>query len=75
MFDFNNLFHIDDLIPGNIKVDKKSHLGIPTYYIGFKKSYRIKLMFIIFDKINVYFEDDEDDSYETKYLTLTLNNE
>ena len=50
---FNNLIHIDDLIPENIKVDQKSHLGIPTCYIEFKKSYRVKQFFIIFHKIYI----------------------
>ena len=65
--------------PNNIKIDEKSYKSILIYYIGYvtiKDSKYVKinsvnLLYLIFSKVNEYFEEIN----KNKYLTLVATNE
>ena len=62
-----------------IKIDEKSYKNILVYYIGYVtikdskyiKFDRVNLLYVIFSKVNGYFEENN----ENKYLTLVPTNE
>ena len=85
--DLNNPTDINDLIHGNIKVDKISHLDFLIFCIGYKTSCNLKPLFIISNKMIGCMEDyddddddeeddddDDDDDEGTKYLRLIAHN-
>ena len=75
---FNNIINIKNFDPNNIKIDEKSYKNILIYYIGYvtiKDSKYVKInsvnpLYLIFSKVNGYFEEIN----ENKYLTLVLTN-
>ena len=76
---FSEIINIKDFDPNNIKIDKKSYKNILIYYIGYvmiKDSKYIKInsvnpLYLIFDKLNGYFEEIN----VNKYLRLVPTNE
>ena len=71
--------NIKNFDSNNIKIDKKSHKSILIYYIGnvtIKDSKYVKInsvnpLYLIFNKVNEYFED----TNGNKYLTLVPTND
>lgn len=49
--------------------------NILIFYIGYIASNSVKPLYIIFNKINGYFEENNGSNYENKYLTLTFIDE
>ena len=74
---FNDIINIKDFDPENIKIDEKSYRDILIYYTGYKavkkglKFYSVNLFYLIFDKMNGYFEGINGN----KCLTLDPTNE
>ena len=76
---FDDIINIKNFDPNNIKVDKKSYKNILIYYIGYvtvKDSKYVKInsvnpSYLIFSKLNGYFEEINGN----KYLTLAPTNE
>ena len=76
---FNDLINIKKFDPKNIKIDEKSYKNIFIYYIGYVtikvskyvKIYIVNPLYLIFNKVNEYFEKIN----ENKYLTLVPTNE
>ena len=76
---FNDTINIKSFDPNNIKIDEKSYKNILIYYIGYvtiKDSKYVKInsenpLFLIFSKVNGYFEGIN----KGKYLTLVPTNE
>ena len=76
---FNDVIKIKNFDPSNIKVDEKSYKNILIYYIGYVtiedtkyvKIYSVNLLYLIFNKVNGYFEEINGN----KYLTLVVTNE
>ena len=74
---FNDIIIIKDFDPENIKTDEKSYKNILFYcmvHVTIKKDlniYSVNPLYIIFDKVNRYFEEIN----ETKYLMLVPTNE
>ena len=76
---FNDTINIKTFDPNNIKIDKKSYGNILIYYIGhvtIKVSKYVKINsinppYLIFGKVNGYFEEVNGN----KYLTLVTTNE
>ena len=76
---FNDLINIKKFDPNNIKIDEKSYKNIFIYYIGYVtikvskyvKIYIVNPLYLIFNKVNEYFEKNN----ENKYLTLVPTNE
>ena len=76
---FNDLINIKKFDPNNIKIDEKSYKNIFIYYIGYVtikvskyvKIYIVNPLYLIFNKVNEYFEKIN----ENKYLTLVPTNE
>ena len=64
----------NDPVLKNIKEDENSFQNILTYYIGYRTSYGIKPLHIVFLRVNGYIEDDSDDEDENKHLTQILVN-
>ena len=68
----NDIINIENFDPNNIKIDEKSYKNILTYYIGYVtikkdlKTYSANPLYLIFHKVNGYFEEIN----ENKYLTL-----
>ena len=64
--------NIKDHDPNNIKIDEKSYENIPIYYIGYVtikkdlKIYSVNPLYLIFGKVNRYFEEINGN----KYITL-----
>ena len=75
----NNTINIKNFDPSNIKLDEKSYKNILIYYIGYVaikyskyvKIYSVNLLYLIFNKVNGYFEKINGN----KYLTLVPTNE
>ena len=76
---FYDLANIKIFDRNNIKIDEKSYKNILIYYIGYVtitdskyvKIYSVNPLYLIFSKVNGYFEEIN----ENKYLTLVSNNE
>ena len=71
------MINIKDFDPNNITIDKKSYKNILIYYIEYVtikkdlKNVSVNPLYVIFGKINGYFEDINGD----KYLMLLSTNE
>ena len=76
-FFFYDIIYIENFDPKNIKIDEKSYKNILIYYIEYVtikkdlKNVSVNPLYIIFGKINGYFEDINGD----KYLMLLSTNE
>ena len=57
---------INDFNRTNVKVDKRSDKNILIYYTGYEASDGVKPLYIDFNEINGYFEND----HLSKYVTL-----
>ena len=76
---FDDIINIKNFDPHNIKIDEKSYKNILIYYIGYvtiKDSKYVKInsvnpLYLIFSKVNGYFEEINGN----KYLTLVPTNE
>ena len=74
---FYDIIYIENFYPKNIKIDEKSYKNILIYYIEYVtikkdlKNVSVNPLYIIFGKINGYFEDINGD----KYLMLLSTNE
>ena len=74
---FYDIIYIENFDPKNIKIDEKSYKNILIYYIEYVtikkdlKNVSVNPLYIIFGKINGYFEDINGD----KYLMLLSTNE
>ena len=76
---FDDIINIKNFDPSNIKIDENSHKTILIYYIKYvtiKDSKYVKFnsvnpLYIIFSKVNGYFEEIS----KNKYLTLVPSNE
>ena len=76
---FDDIINIKSFNPNNIKIDEKSYKNIFVYYIGYvtiKYSKYVKInsvnpLYLIFNKVNGYFEKINGNTY----LTLALTNE
>ena len=76
---FNDITNIKNFDSNNIKIDRKSYKNILIYYIGYvtiKDSEYVKIScvnpsYLIFGKVNGYFEEINGN----EYLTLVLTNE
>ena len=74
----DDTINIKNFDPNNIKIDEKSYKNILIYYIGYvtiKDSKYVKInsvnpLYLIFSKVNRYFEEIN----ESKYLTLVPTN-
>ena len=68
---FNDNINIRNFDPNNIKIDEKSYKNILIYYIGYvtiKDSKYVKLyivnpLYLIFNKVNGYFEEINGNKY------------
>ena len=75
---FNDLINMKNVDANNIKIDEKSYKNILIYYIGYLtikdskyvKIYSVNPLHLIFNKVNGYFEENN----ENKYLTLLPTN-
>ena len=75
----NDIINIKDFDPNNIKIDQKSSKDIIIYYIGYVTIKNLKYvkinsvnpLYLIFSKVNGYFEEIN----KCKYLTLVPTNE
>ena len=75
---FNHIINIENFVPNKIKIGKKTCKNILIYYIGYatiKDSKYVKLnsvnpSYLIFRKVNGYFEE----TNKSKYLTLVSTN-
>ena len=76
---FNDVINVENLDPNNIEIDEKSYKEILIYYIGYVmikdskcvKIYSVNPLYLIFSKVNGYFEEIN----KNKYLTLIPTNE
>ena len=76
---FDDIINIKSFNPNNIKIDEKSYKNIFVYYIGYvtiKYSKYVKInsvnpFYLIFNKVNGYFEKINGNTF----LTLALTNE
>ena len=76
---FSDISNIKNFDPNNIKIDEKSYRDILICYIRFVtikdlkhvKINRVSPLYLIFNKVNGYFEEIN----ENKYLTLVPTNE
>ena len=76
---FNDIINIKHFDLNNIKIDGKSYKNILIYYIGhvtikdlkYIKIYSVNLLYLIFIKVNGYFEE----TSGNKYLMLVPANE
>ena len=75
---FNDIISIKVFDPDKIKIDKKSYKNILIYYTSYVtikdskyvKIYSVNPLYLIFNKVNEYF----DEINENKYLTLVPTN-
>ena len=67
----DDIINIKDFDVKNIKTDAKSYKNILIYYIGYLKIYCVNRLYIIFNKVNGYFEEING----SKHLTLVPTNE
>ena len=76
---FDDVINMKNVDPNNIKINEKSYKNILIYYIGYvtiKDSKYVKInsvnpLYLIFSKVNGYFEEIS----KNKYLTLVPTNE
>ena len=76
---FDDIINIKKFDLNNIKIDEKSYKNILVYYIGYVtikelkyvKINRVSSLYIIFSKMNRYFEE----IIKNKYLTIVPANE
>ena len=76
---FNDIINIKKFDPNNIKIDENSYKNISIYYIGYVtikdlkylKNSSVNPLYLIFNKVNGYFEEINGN----KYLTLVPTNE
>ena len=76
---FDDIINIKDFDPNNIKIDEKSYKNIVIYYIAYVtikdskyvKSSTVNPLYLMFNKINGYFEEINGN----KCLTLVPTNE
>ena len=76
---FNDIINIKNFDLNNIKIDENSYKDILIYYIGYvtikivkyKKMNSVNPLYLIFIKVNGYF----DEINKSKYLTLVPTNE
>ena len=76
---FNYIINIENFNPNNFKIDEKSYKNILIYYIGYVtikdskyvKMYSVNPLYLIFNKVNGYFEEINGN----KYLTLVPTND
>ena len=74
---FAYFINIKNFAPNNFKIDEKSHKNILIYYVAYvtiKKGleiYSVNPLYLIFNKLNRYFEEINGN----KYLTLVATNE
>ena len=75
---FDDVINIKNVDPNNIKINEKLYKNILIYYIGYvtKDSKYVKInsvnpLYLIFSKVNGYFEEIN----KNKYLTLVPTNE
>ena len=74
---FKDIINLKKFDLNNTKLDEKIYKNIHIFYIGsikdskYVKIYRINPFYLIFNKVNGYFEEIN----ESKYLTLVLSNE
>ena len=74
---FYDIIYIENFDPKSIKIDEKSYKNILIYYIEYVtikkdlKNVSVNPLYVIFGKINGYFEDINGD----KYLMLLSTNE
>ena len=66
-----DVINIKSLYSNKIKIDKKSYKNIFIYHIGYVTTNSLKLVYLIFNKINEYFEK----SNGNEYLTLVPTDE
>ena len=57
---------IKNLDPNKIKIDQKSYKNILTYYISYDATNSVNSLYLIFNKLNGYI----DERNENQYLTL-----
>ena len=68
---FDDTINIKDFDPNNIKIDEKSYKNISIYYIGYVtikkglKIYIVSHLYLIFSKVNGYFEEITGNEYLT----------
>ena len=75
---FDDIINIKNFDPNNIKIDEKSYKNIVIYYIGYVtikyskyvKTNSVNPLYLIFGKVNGYFEV----TNGNKYLTLVPTN-
>ena len=75
---FGNIINIKKIDPNNIKIDGDSYKNILIYQIGYVtvkdskyvKTDSVNRLYLIFSKVNGYFEEIN----KNKYLTLVLSN-
>ena len=74
---FDDIINIEEIDPNNIKIDEKSYKNILIYnilYVTIKKDLKIysaNPLYLIFNKVNRYFEEINGN----KYLTVVPTNE
>ena len=76
---FNDMISIKYFDLNNTKIDEKSNKNILIYYIGYVtikdskyvKIYSVNSLYLIFNKVNIYFQEVNGN----KYLTLVPTNE
>ena len=62
---FDNIINMNDFNPKNIKADAKSYKDILIFYTGQETLNGVKPLYITFNKINGYIEDDNGSRYLT----------
>ena len=78
-YSFDDIINIKNFDPNDIKIDEKSYKDILIYYVGYVtikdskyvKIDRVNSFYLIFSKVNGYFEEIN----KNKYLTLVPTNE
>ena len=74
---FDDIINIEEIDPNNIKINEKSYKRIIIYYIEYVKIkkdlkiYSVNPLYLIFNRVNRYFEE----TNGNKYLTLVPTNE
>ena len=76
---FDDIINIKKFDPNNIKIDEKPYKNILIYYVGYVTTRNLKYgkinsanpLYLIFSKVNGYF----DEINKNKYLTLVPTNE
>ena len=74
---FDDIINIEEIDPNNIKINEKSYKHIIIYYIEYVtikkdlKIYSVNPLYLIFNRVNRYFEE----TNGNKYLTLVPTNE